>query len=59
MSKKMNDTRGFVKKTDYKTSIADTEGKTPGIIGLATTAAFNDAGNTRHQQSSQKKRLWS
>ena len=56
MSKKMSDTSGFVKKTDYNTSIADIEHKTPSTIGLATTAALNDVGNTRHQQSSQKKK---
>ena len=34
MSKKLPDTSGFVKKkTDYNTSITDTEGKIPSIIG--------------------------
>ena len=34
MSKKLPDTSGFVKKkTDYNTSITDTEGKIPTIIG--------------------------
>ena len=32
MGKKLPDTSGFVKKTDYKTSITDTEGEIPSIL---------------------------
>ena len=39
--KKIPDTSGLVKKTDYNAKITEIEGKIPSITGLATTAALN------------------
>ena len=44
-SKKIPDTGGLVKKTDYDTKITDLDYEIPSITDLATTAALNAVDN--------------
>ena len=43
--KKIPDTSGLLKKTDYNAKIIEIEGKIPSIFGLATTAALTAVEN--------------
>ena len=45
LEKKIPDTSGLVKKTDYNTKTTELEDKIPSISGLATNAALTTAGN--------------
>ena len=40
-NKKITNTSGLVKKTDYNAKITQNEGKIPSITGLATTVSLN------------------
>ena len=40
LAKKIPDTSGLVKKTDYNAEVSEIESKIPTIIALATTAAL-------------------
>ena len=41
VNKKIPNTSGLFKKTDYNTKITEMENKIPGITGLVTTAALD------------------
>ena len=43
--KKISDTSGLFKKTDYNTKIAEIEGKIPGVTNLATKTALTTVEN--------------
>ena len=45
LEKKIPDTSGLVKKTDYNTKTTELEDKIPSISSLATNAALTTAGN--------------
>ena len=45
LEKKIPDTSGLVKKTDYNTKTTELEDKIPSISGLATNAALTTAEN--------------
>ena len=45
LERKLFDTSGHVKKTDYNARITEIEGKIPHITGLATTAALTGVEN--------------
>ena len=44
-TKKITDTSGIIKKTDYNAKIPEIEGKIPSISGLATNAALTAVEN--------------